>query len=51
MTRRMYAEIPPRVEYELTDKGRDAIPVLDALRAFGEKWCHPQAPVSTRKHP
>jgi DNA-binding HxlR family transcriptional regulator len=42
MTRRMYAEIPPRVEYELTEKGRDALPVLDALRAFGEKWLRPQ---------
>jgi DNA-binding HxlR family transcriptional regulator len=38
MTRRMFAEIPPRVEYELTAKGRAALPVLDALRTYGEQW-------------
>ena len=41
MTRRMYPEIPPRVEYELTEKGRAALPVLDALRAYGEQWLRP----------
>ncbi len=41
ITRRMYAEIPPRVEYELTEKGRDALAIIAALRAFGEKWLRP----------
>jgi DNA-binding HxlR family transcriptional regulator len=40
MTRRMYPEIPPRVEYELTEKGRDVLPIIDALRAYGERWLH-----------
>ena len=44
VTRRMYAEIPPRVEYELTDKGRAVLPVVDALRAYGENWLHGEAP-------
>ena len=35
MTRRMYPEIPPRVEYKLTDKGREVLPIIDALRAYG----------------
>src|SRR5438105_2760757 len=39
VTRTSYNEIPPRVEYELTDKGRDALPVLEALRTYGERWC------------
>ena len=38
MTRRMYPEIPPRVEYELTEKGRDVLPIIAALRAYGERW-------------
>ena len=38
LTRQMYPEIPPRVEYDLTDKGRAVLPVLDALRHYGERW-------------
>ena len=35
VTRTMYAEIPPRVEYSLTDRGRAAAPIIDALGAWG----------------
>ncbi len=38
VTRHIYAEIPPRVEYTLTPKGRDAVTVVAALRAYGERW-------------
>ncbi len=38
VTRRMYAEIPPRVEYELTEKGQAAVAVVAALREYGERW-------------
>ena len=41
VTRRIYAEIPPRVEYALTQKGRDAVAVVAALRAYGERWLRP----------
>ena len=37
-TRAMYAEIPPRVEYTLTAKGVAAVPVVEALRAYGDSW-------------
>jgi DNA-binding HxlR family transcriptional regulator len=40
VTRVVYPEIPPRVEYHLTDKGQDLLPVIEALRQFGEKWTH-----------
>src|ERR671937_384955 len=36
--RRSYAESPPRVEYELTPKGADLLPIIDAMREFGHEW-------------
>jgi DNA-binding HxlR family transcriptional regulator len=41
LSRQVYAEIPPRVEYALTEKGRGAIAVVDALRQYGETWLRP----------
>ena len=35
--RTVYPEVPPRVEYALTALGRELIPVLDGLHAWGEK--------------
>lgn len=35
--RTVYAEVPPRVEYELTSSGQQLIPVLERLRAWGRK--------------
>lgn len=37
--RRAYSERPRRFAYVLTEKGRDFLPVLLALRAWGETWC------------
>src|SRR4030067_76125 len=33
-----YAEIPPRVEYSLTEKGRGLIPIIEAMSAYAEHW-------------
>jgi DNA-binding HxlR family transcriptional regulator len=38
LERRSYAESPPRVEYELTDKGAALLPIIDAMREFGKDW-------------
>ena len=37
IARRLYEQHPPRMEYVLTDKGREVRPVLKALKAWGEK--------------
>ena len=35
---RLYTDHPPRLEYSLTQKGRDLGPILKALKAWGEKY-------------
>lgn len=32
-----YAEMPPRVEYHLTSSGRELLPVIEMLKAWGER--------------
>ncbi len=36
--RTIYPEIPPKVEYELTDFGKTLIPILDALYGWGKEY-------------
>ena len=42
--RRTYPEVPPRVEYELTEKGRALLPLIEDMRAYGREWLGAGAP-------
>ena len=48
VTRTSFHEIPPRVEYELTPRGADALPVLDALYNYGTRWLVPEDRIAAR---
>ena len=41
--RQTYAEVPPRVEYALTEKGRALVPIIDDMRSYGERWLGEQS--------
>ena len=55
VVRRSYAESPPRVEHELTDKGKALLPIIEAMRRFGHEWLvpwhdHSASPSSEGEH-
>lgn len=37
ITKKTYAEVPPRTMYTLADKGRDLVPILKQMAAWGDK--------------
>jgi DNA-binding HxlR family transcriptional regulator len=47
--RRTYPEVPPRVEYALTEKGQALVPLIEDMRDYGRRWLldgdHQQAAV------
>src|ERR1700742_2410350 len=36
--RHTFPEVPPRVEYALTEKGRALLPIIEDMREYGEDW-------------
>jgi DNA-binding HxlR family transcriptional regulator len=52
--RQTFPEVPPRVEYALTEKGRALVPLIESMRAFGAQWlgatgsCAPERETGSR---
>ena len=38
LERRTFPEVPPRVEYALTEKGRALVPLVESMRIYGREW-------------
>ena len=36
--RHTFPEVPPRVEYALTEKGLALLPIIEDMRSYGERW-------------
>src|SRR3954447_5602990 len=53
--RQTFPEVPPRVEYALTDKGRALLPVVEAMRTYGREWlrdvCGSASDTSSEREP
>jgi DNA-binding HxlR family transcriptional regulator len=38
ITKQSFAEVPPRIEYTLTEKGEDLLPILEQMASWGTKY-------------
>jgi DNA-binding HxlR family transcriptional regulator len=38
VARHTYPEVPPRVEYALTEKGEALVPLIEDMRRYGTRW-------------
>jgi DNA-binding HxlR family transcriptional regulator len=38
VARETFPEVPPRVEYALTEKGRALVPIIEGMRTYGTRW-------------
>ena len=44
--RQTFPEVPPRVEYALTEKGRALVPLIEDMRTYGREWLDCEADLS-----
>src|SRR5215210_6606556 len=43
VARKTFPEVPPRVEYTLTEKGRGLVPIIEGMRQYGREFLEPVA--------
>ena len=43
VTRNTFPEVPPRVEYALTEKGEALVPLIEDMRRYGRRWLADEA--------
>ena len=51
LERTTFPEVPPRVEYALTDKGRALVPIIDSMREYGTEWLGATGSCTERPEP
>jgi DNA-binding HxlR family transcriptional regulator len=57
VVRQTFPEVPPRVEYALTEKGRALVPIIETMRVYGREWLSPdgacvvEKPTAERQQP
>jgi DNA-binding HxlR family transcriptional regulator len=47
--RQTYPEVPPRVEYALTEKGRALVPIVESMRVYGREWLNEDGACAVEK--
>jgi DNA-binding HxlR family transcriptional regulator len=51
VARHTYPEVPPRVEYALTAKGKALLPLVEDMRAYGMRWLLGDAAQADERQP
>jgi DNA-binding HxlR family transcriptional regulator len=46
VARNTFPEVPPRVEYELTEKGEALVPLIEDMRRYGNRWLFEEEPAA-----
>jgi DNA-binding HxlR family transcriptional regulator len=47
--RHTFPEVPPRVQYALTEKGRALVPLIEDMRSYGDRWLRRGKPAAQQR--